>query len=228
MKKIVYITGILFLISACALFCSCNSHVNDDNNITDKTTNVDARNTVFSTLDLSLMFKTDIQKIDSKYTVAIVEGTVQNTKAVAYERDVYTLSEIKVEKVLKGDAKIGEIITVSEPGGTITSEEAYNLWYKSKGEKEAEKGEFVDCITDNYKVMEKGQKVALFLDKTSDPEYEKEFSNGTAFFTVLGAYQGKYIYTDGKYINCTPDDIGNVERTIYTEESFEEMVLKHL
>lgn len=73
---------------------------------------------------------------------------------------VFTISDVKVNKVIKGDIKLGDIISVGQLGGTIGSE--------------------VKFISDTKEYFNKNDKFMLFLKDSKE--------NG--FYTTLNPWQG--------------------------------------
>ncbi|WAA09810.1 hypothetical protein [Fervidibacillus albus] len=133
----------------------------------------------------------------------IIEGKVLETESfnwqVGEDRTVYTKVNVEVEKVLKGDVQVGQVLTVMEPGGITTKEEA-GIGKKFKDYPKEQLKEKVKVVFNGVPNMEMNDKVLLFADKT---DFFASSLN-EEHYVVLGAHQGKFNIKNGKVSRFVP------------------------
>lgn len=118
--------------------------------------------------------------------VAQVEATSINS--LSYSDVAFTITEGKIEKMLKGEYKANDVISILETGG-ITELKVGN------------KTQMVNVIFEENNVFRLGEKAIVFLKKYVGPVADDSY-------VVLGAYQGKFLIDGDKVV---PPAQGNVE-----------------
>ncbi len=134
----------------------------------------------------------------------IVTGECIAAKAVYQRGQIYTLSEVRVNDVYKGEVGTGDVIQIVEMGGR----DNYGEWKKNCNsdvkdfpvETHPEDGKVV-IGTDGFYPMKEGEAVLLFLGDTTGFLQEVE---GT-LYGVIGDTDGKlYLQSDGTYQKPSP------------------------
>ena len=136
----------------------------------------------------------------------IVAGECVSAKAVYQMDNIYTLSEIRIIDVYKGNLTAGDIIHVVEMGGR----DSYGEYSKHcfTDEKDFETLTYPDsykvvCGADGFWPMKEGEQVLLFLGNTTG--FLKEV-DGT-LYDIIGDYEGKlYLQSDGTYSRPSPSE----------------------
>lgn len=128
---------------------------------------------------------------------------------------VYTLSEIEILDVYKGNMKPGERIHVMELGGFVPQGVLKNAVAIEKTGKEAEKSEGDDVLLDvrlhGYKVLEEGEEAILFLARELDNRKPELYPEKT--YSLVRVWQGKLLYSEETelYVPYIPkEELANV------------------
>lgn len=141
----------------------------------------------------------------------VIVGDCLNTATVYQYGNIYTLSQIKVQEVYKGNIVSGDTIWVVECGGRTTFGD-----YDANcmvDEKEFESSE--DRLPDDYQIvigmdgfypLKQGESVLLFLGDTSG--FLPDFND--TLYSVSGDTDGKlYAQEDGTYKKPSPSQTDN-------------------
>ncbi len=177
-------------------------------------------------LDIMKPIRTDEEKFN-RPDVSVIHGIVTKSHYVLEQEDsvtVVTKSEVKVLKCYKGSIKEGTTVTVREMGGFIPSDIYENAIHREKYGTDAAKAEEVtilDIRSLNYKVLEEGEDVILFLIPYN---YERAEEFKGECYGMVGFWQGKLLFNEkaGAYIPFVPEDmLSDVDAKAYTLEEFE-------
>ena len=139
-------------------------------------------------------------------SAVIVAGECIFAKPVYQMDNIYTLSEIRITDVYKGNVTAGDTIQVVEMGGRDTYGEYSKHCFTD--EKDFETLTYPDnykvvCGIDGFWPMKEGEQVLLFLGDTTG--FLKEI-DGT-LYDIIGDYDGKlYLQSDGTYRRPSPSE----------------------
>ena len=142
----------------------------------------------------------------AKASAVIVAGECVSARPVYQMDNIYTLSEIRISDVYKGNVAAGETIQVVEMGGRDTYGEYSKHCFTD--EKDFTKLTYPDhfkvvCGADGFWPMKEGEQVLLFLGDTTG--FLKE-ADGT-LYGIIGDYDGKlYLQADGTYQRPSPSE----------------------
>ncbi len=213
MKKflIVSLCVVLFL----TMFAVTFFYVADRNSVQQKTEiditayvpakNKNAIQTKSSELSTVHPYENDEEKFQVENS-SVIYGEVLNTNYVLNGSTVFTKSEVKVIKCYKGQFETDEVICVKELGGFVPSDVMSNAISMEKFGVEArdtnENVELLDIRAENFKVMEQGEKVILFIVPVTSTDNEA-FEN---CYELIRLWQGKLLYEEelGAFIPYCP------------------------
>lgn len=152
-------------------------------------------------------FKTDEEKF-SVDGVTVLQGEVIKTNYVLDGSTVYTKSEVKVIKCYQGKLSENDTIYVKELGGFVPSDVYSNAISQEKFGTDAannEKSEILDMRVNDFKVMEAGEKVILFLVPVNNSSLD-EFKNDC--YDLIRMWQGKLLYNEKSdaYVPYVPEE----------------------
>ncbi len=142
----------------------------------------------------------------AKASAVIVAGECVSARPVYQMDNIYTLSEIRISDVYKGNVAAGETIQVVEMGGRDTYGEYSRHCFTD--EKDFTKLTYPDhfkvvCGADGFWPMKEGEQVLLFLGDTTG--FLKE-ADGT-LYDIIGDYDGKlYLQSGGTYTRPSPSE----------------------
>lgn len=158
-----------------------------DNNITNnKVTKVDMHadfeNIYFSIEELT-------QDAD-----VIIKGDVLEANSFDFNKNTFTKSQIKVTESFNDKAKVGDILTFVEVGGTTTIGALASYYPEKIQVNDENKDESVEVTINDSPVMGQGDQVVLFGVKSKDKLYLKNHD----YYLPLGTYQGKFDVKNGK------------------------------
>lgn len=162
-----------------------------------------------------------------KAATAVIAGTVELTETVLDGSDVFTKSQVRVDRCYKGTLAKGSSIYVKELGGFVSSKEYGNAISVEKFNAETQdkaKDEMLDIRLNGSKVMEKGEKVIIFLVPVKGSTIN-EFKQNC--YEPLRVWQGKLLLNEesGKYIPYVPsEEAALVEASEYTAKSFSKFI----
>ncbi len=138
----------------------------------------------------------------------VVEGVVKSKTDHLHEVNdeavPYTLFEIEVTKVVKGEAKSDSVLLVAEYGGILTAAQA-GLCEKfpDMTEEDAQKKVFISFGDDPVEV---DQQLLLFL--SNEPGYQI-LKIDSPYYMLVGEYNGKFVHdSENSYIQALPADSG--------------------
>ncbi len=161
-----------------------------------------------------------------KYKIAdaVIMGKVISTETVLDGSTVFTKSKVEISESYKGNLKKGDSIYVKELGGFIGSNELSDAitlekFGKASSDKKAE-NQILDLRVNGYKVLEKDEKVILFLVFVKDSDME-EFKTNT--YEPIRLWQGKLLYNDeyGIFAPYIPsDEVDMIEYKTYKTNEF--------
>ena len=197
-KKIALVLGIVALTSSVCLvgFNINKSRVASEvsNNTTTMTSSDDDTNieTVSSSAD---MIPFDLDELNSRSEI-IVKGKAINQSYYTTNDEVFSKTTMKVEKVYKGNVKVGDSLNLVEWGG-ITNEEEYNLkMFEEKIGKKPTEEEKKKARSKKLRVLiaeipysQVGKSSVYFLRKASTKEFGKQIEKDT--YTPIGV-QGRF------------------------------------
>ena len=139
-------------------------------------------------------------------SAVIITGECVSAKAVYQMDNIYTLSEIRIIEVYKGQINAGDIIQVIEMGGRDTyGEYSKHCFTDEKDFTELTYPDYfkVVCGADGFWPMKEGEQVLLFLGDTTG--FLKDI-DGT-LYDIIGDYDGKlYLQSDGTYSRPSPSE----------------------
>lgn len=179
-----------------------------------------------NTLDIMAPIRTDEEKFN-RPDVTVIRGTVVKSHYVLGDKEtvyVYTKSKVKVLKCYKGSLSEGDTVTVKENGGFIPSDIYENAIHREKYGTDAavqKEPALLDIRSFNYKVLEEGEDVILFLVPYTLAQAD-EFKGEC--YEPLRFWQGKLLFNEkeGAYIPYVPEDmLSDVVAKTYTLEEFE-------
>ncbi|TCP60820.1 hypothetical protein [Baia soyae] len=98
----------------------------------------------------------------------------------------FTISQVKVAKVLSGNVQVGDVLTFEEMGGITTKKAERERSGRDYPLRKSEENKLVEVKVNGISVMKKDERVVLFGRKSKDD----------GMYHVLGGYQGKFS-TDG-------------------------------
>lgn len=134
--------------------------------------------------DLTKRFST-VAQLSQDAEVIVLAEVGSNGKSFEYAKVVFTTTDVRINKAIKGDFKAGESISVLETGGAL-----HDLEYR----------------IDDVPVLKQGEKVLLFLEKFQGAEFAKNS------YLILVSYQGKFILRSANNkIHDTPLQYGLVK-----------------
>jgi hypothetical protein len=142
----------------------------------------------------------------AKASTVIGAGECISARPIYQMDNIYTLSEIRITEVYKGNVTSGETIQVVEMGGRDTYGEYSRHCFMD--EKDFTKLTYPDyfkvvCGADGFWPMKEGEQVLLFLGDTIG--FLKEI-DGT-LYGIIGDYDGKlYLQNDGTYKRPSPSE----------------------
>lgn len=135
----------------------------------------------------------------NSHSDAILTGTVQYEKSLIDDScTIYTVYDIKVDKVYKGNVSKDDIITISRLGGTILAKDYFRIQSDPKAEEAKKEMEndpentYVRFSFDGSWQPESGNQYVWFLDQDD--------TNGESDFEPVNVYQGIF-KIDGDYVN---------------------------
>ncbi len=150
---------------------------------------------VSGNLSLATPYKTDEEKLKVE-NISVIYGKVTDTNYVLLGSTVFTKAEVEIRQSFKGELQTGDTVYVKELGGFVPSNvlsNAINTEKFSAAEKtENEAAELLDIRVADFKVMEKGEEVILFLlpvGETADEEFD-------GCYELLRLWQGKLLYNE--------------------------------
>lgn len=154
--------------------------------------NIKAGEFARSIVDLISPYKTDKDKLAIN-GVCVIRGKVLSSDYLLEGSSVYTKSNVKIEEVFKGNLKNGDTITVREMGGFIPSDVLSRVIEKEKygieTETKSESTKIIDNRADEFKVMERGEEVILFVVPIKNPP-----KNLKGYYEPIRLWQGKLLY----------------------------------
>jgi len=133
----------------------------------------------------------------------IIEGVVKDTKQTIYVQMLFTISQIEVYEVYKGDVIKGATICLIEPGGIMDKESIYKKWKEKFPQKEIDinKIQPSEVYFDGIPPLQQGDKVLVFASKYPG----KAVKEGC--YEPVGLYQGKFIIEGENVKHQLPPDI---------------------
>lgn len=220
MKKI-SILGILFLVMSTSIFVGCNTeniaqnnqekNIESNENIvkndesTSENSNLDkTEKESLPTSDMSGKLVNEYKTVDeiNSDSQLAVKGTVISNEYIEYGGLTFTLSEFKINKVMKGDVNVGDAIKVLQNGG-ISEFKSNDENVKSfENSEEVEKnlkekiGKKYEITIDGVKVLKKNDNAVLLLQKYEGPV-------ASDAYVGTGDFQGRFI-VDEKLKNVNP------------------------
>lgn len=158
-----------------------------------------------------------IDELYQRASVVVMGQVTEVDYRVSPEFDAYTVTTVKVSKVLKGNVTSGESITVVEPGGVMSKADfarGSGREYKATPEDETT---LVRVSWDGAPGRLKGEKLVYFLaassaDETLDKPYFRAVGP-LAEFVITGT-QAKRFVPEGWPSDSTPLKIGDLEAQI--------------
>lgn len=224
-KKVIAILLSLFFLASCG---------NDTDNIEkvkeDIIKETDIR--VINTNPYLVKVYESIKELDKDSDFAI-EGTVISNEYMKYDDLAYTISEVKVEKSLKGDILEGTTIKLLQSGGIldIINENLPKKDFEDKEEveriREENKDEKYESVIYNAKVLKESEKCILYLEKI-EGAFEKKFNPdfgdlqiGNDLYIATGNFQGRFkvdkenkVTPQSEYIKDCPKTASELELEI--------------
>lgn len=197
-KKIALVFGIIALTSS---VCLAGFNINKSratsevsNNTATMTSSDDDSNieTISSSAD---MISFDLDELNSRSEI-IVKGKAINQSYYTTNDSVFSKTMMKVEKVYKGNVKVGDVLNLVEWGG-ITNEEEYNLkMFEEKTGKKPTEEEKKKARSKKLRVLiagipysQVGKSSVYFLRKASTKEFGEQIQKDT--YTPIGV-QGRF------------------------------------
>lgn len=197
MKK--NILGMLLLAISISSIVGCNAKDtavnNQDKNIV--SSNEEVNNKVEDTLptaDMSGKLVNYYETLDqiNNDSELVVMGTIIENEYVEYSDLTFTLSKFKIDKVVKGDVNIGDIIKVLQTGGisTVKSDETNVKSFEDPEEVEkylkANSGRKYEITIEGVNVLKESDSAVLLLQKYDGPITKDSY-------VCTGDFQGRFI-----------------------------------
>ncbi len=179
------------------------------NNFIDVSSPVAAKNNKSIKVDMGDVSMTSPIGTDAeKFAIAdsvVLRGKVINSNYVLDGSTVYTKSEVKIIDCYQGNLAKGETVFVRELGGFIPSDVYSNAISVEKygigvGTENHTNRKILDVRIEDFKVMETGEEVILFLVPINQSGLD-EFKNGC--YDLIRMWQGKLLYNE-KYDAYVP------------------------
>lgn len=124
----------------------------------------------------------------------ILEGTCLSSEAVFQDQTIYTVSEVQVHTVFKGDLQAGDTALILEMGGRATVAR-YLENCNVKLPDDAQDSDAVIVGLDGYFPLQAGDSVVLFLSET---DFLRDAD--APMYYIVHDYEGKfYLREDGTY-----------------------------
>lgn len=146
---------------------------------------------------------------------AVMTGECVSAEPVFQNDTLYTLSQIKVGQVFKGDLTSGDHVFFVEMGGRVTNGEynkGCNLPPIPKSAQSTVDKQIV-VGSDWYYPLKEGEKVLLFAGDSSG--FLKEFDQ--PLYAIIGDYDGKlFLLDDGSYAKPLPAE---TDKHVYGDNS---------
>lgn len=147
----------------------------------------------------------NLAELDAEADI-VFTGVCISAESVFQNDTLYTLSEIKIDKVFKGDMTIGSVVLIAEFGGRVTHSE-YTIGCNLPPPKYEQDGLSADqefCLgIDWYYPLKQGEKVLLFAIDSSG--FLEEIDE--PLYAVIGDYNGKlFLQEDGSYAKPLPSE----------------------
>lgn len=227
MKKILIVFSLITLL--CLTSCSNAAKSNTQPTNTSQNVSIDytalipakMKSTTVPNMGVGCMiapYRTDAEMYDVDNAIVIRGEVVDSSYYLDDTASVYTMSEVSIISCYKGDLEESSVIKVREMGGFIPRGVLSNAISLEKFGVESDfkdDTEILDMRDCGNKVMEKGEKVILFLVKADD------------FYDPLRAWQGKLLYDEDTqlYVPYVPEEeIDLIDAKAYTLEEFESFV----
>lgn len=236
MKKLLLVFSFIFILTACSANTIEGNNPGNSISSTQGITSADMSIAVDGTISADLINKDivpitqksyasykqpdpDMQSIYIRNEVKnVVFGTVEKVQFTDDNAQAHTVYSFAIEKVIKGELKTGDIISVAESGGFVRMSKYIEVYgdahFPDMPEEQRQNGIMHQSYS-GAPLTEVGQKFLLFL---GDPLAETEREAG-AYYTI-GGFTGKYIMqSDGLLARYEPEenfysliDPGNAER----------------
>ncbi|MBN6889488.1 hypothetical protein ACUXCC_004768 [Cytobacillus horneckiae] len=138
----------------------------------------------------------ELKELENDSSV-IVDITVNENEYFTYEDVPFTLSELKINKVFKGELMEGDSINILETGGVVNN---------------------IEYTAEHDEILKERENAILFLYK-----YEGPIKEGVEKYVISGLYQGKFKYVNTPD-SITPSEENQGE--LATIESVEDLNFK--
>lgn len=162
----------------------------------------------------SFFKKYDTTEVLEENASVVIEGSVVRTTLHLHKvnDDIvpYTLFELHVKNVIKGNVEKDSTILVAEYGGIITAEEAgFRSKYPDMSDEDANKRILVSF---GNQLPKPRQQLLLFL---SDDDGYQILSIDTPYYMIVGEYYGMFIHdASSSYIQNLPSYMNESERIV--------------
>lgn len=190
-------TLLLCLLIISLTFCSCKSSTaNDEKQVSEKSDTIHSeantdgdiyfptKNNVSGGIDASMESPKDMNDLYEKAPYIIVCSILTDDTQIKYKDLIpMSISSAKIEKVLKGDLNVGDIINIQETGT---------------------RGDNVDISVGGTPLLRKGMKVLLFLSGSNDI-----IMNGETSFGIQDCYYGKFFYDNSNVLYSAADYVND-------------------
>jgi hypothetical protein len=149
----------------------------------------------------------------NKVSSNIIAGICISSKPKFQNNTLYTLSEVKITHVYKGNFEIGDVILIEELGGRTTFgeyEKGCNIEQKvfETGLDRISSDSIIVVGNDGYFPLKNSDEVLLFVDDTKG--FLKDIKEPV--YGIWGTYDGKlYLQEDGSYARPLPTLTDNFE-----------------
>ncbi len=141
----------------------------------------------------------------------VVRGEVTDVSYLDFNTVVYTKLTLTVAKCFKGDAGVGDEVTILEPGGITT--QAYVVGDKFGGPTKADTETKVKVLVDGAPLTQLGDTCLFFLG-TGDISVVP----GT-YYVPMGSFQGRFKIDNGAAKRFVPADWGSKYTSLSMDES---------
>lgn len=151
-------------------------------------------------------YRNDAEKFAKEGSV-VVGGMVESSHYVLDGSTVHTKSEVRILESYQGNLQEGEVIGVRELGGFIPSDVLTTAIMEQKyGSAPAYEGgvEILDIRYENFKVMEEGEEVILFLVPITR-QVQEEFEG---CYDLIRVWQGKLLFMEesNEFVPYMPEE----------------------
>ncbi|ADL52878.1 hypothetical protein [Clostridium cellulovorans] len=152
----------------------------------------------------------------------VVEGTVISNEYIEENLITFTISTVKVTKVLKGNdvVKAGDTVKMLQTGGIMTVKSNPSTAKEFDDPKEVEKniGKKVEIALEGVPVLKEGESAIIFLQK-----YQGSIVKDG--FVATGDYQGRFKIKNDETAEPQSDILKETYKA-YTVEDFENSICK--